>query len=94
MDADAQGRPDAGGVADSPGPADVLRTVWQGTPGALEDLEAECSPTKACRNMKDVTFDGFAEEGVDLREAWRNTLAREGKLGSGSLADLVFGDSN
>ncbi len=94
MDADAQGRPDAGGVADSPGPADVLRTVWQGTPGALEDLEAECSPTKACRNMKDVTFDGFAEEGVDLREAWRNTLAREGKLGSGSLADLVFGDPN
>jgi len=71
--------------------ADVLRAVWQGTPGAMEELEAECSPTKACRNMKDVTFDGFAEEGGDLRTAWRNTLAKEGKLGSGSVADLVFG---
>lgn len=71
--------------------ADVLRTVWQGTPGAMEELDAECSPTKACRNMKDVTFDGFAEEGGDLRTAWRNTLAKEGKLGSGSVADLVFG---
>lgn len=71
--------------------ADVLRAVWQGTPGAMEELDAECSPTKACRNMKDVTFDGFAEEGGDLRTAWRNTLAKEGKLGSGSVADLVFG---
>ena len=57
--------------------AQTLRAVWQGTPGALEELDAECSPTKACRNMKDITFDGFAEEGVDLATAWRNTLARE-----------------
>lgn len=71
--------------------AQTLRAVWQGTPGALEELDAECSPTKACRNMKDITFDGFAEEGVDLATAWRNTLAREGKLGSGTVADLVFG---
>ncbi len=81
-------------AAEEQGPADVLRTVWQGTPGALEELDAECSPTKACRNMKDVTFDAFAEEGGDLATAWRNTLAREGKLGSGSVADLVFGESN
>ena len=80
--------------AQAQGPADVLRTVWQGTPGALEDLDAACSPTKACRNMKDVTFDGFAEDGGDIRTAWRNTLAAEGKLGNGSLADLVFGESN
>ena len=76
---------------DTHGAADALRAVWQGTPGALEELDAECSPTKACRNMKDITFDGFAEEGVDLATAWRNTLAREGKLGSGTLGDLVFG---
>ena len=69
---------------------EVLRAVWQGTPGAMQDLDAECSPTKACRNMKDITFDGFAEEGGDVRTAWRNTLAKEGKLGGGSLADLVF----
>jgi hypothetical protein len=73
-------------------PGEVLRTVWQGTPGAMQDLDAECSPTKACRNMKDVTFDGYAEEGGDLATAWRNTLAKEGKLGTGSVADLVFGN--
>ncbi|MFM7212087.1 MAG: hypothetical protein ACKOYQ_08825 [Actinomycetota bacterium] len=72
--------------------AQILRGIWQGTPGAMADLDAECSPTKACRNMKDVTFDGYAEEGGDLATAWRNTLAREGKLGSSSLADLVFGN--
>ena len=81
-------------TADPQDPADVLRTVWQGVPGAREELDAECSPTKACRNMKDITFDGYAEEGGDLATAWRNTLAREGKLGTGTLADLVFGDSN
>ncbi len=80
--------------AEAQDPADVLRTVWQGTPGALQDLEAECSPTEACRNMKDITFDGYAEEGGDIATAWRNTLAKEGKLGSGSVADLVFGNSD
>ncbi|MFM7597461.1 MAG: hypothetical protein ACKOFP_03535 [Actinomycetota bacterium] len=77
---------------DAQGPAEALRAVWQGVPGSFDDLDAECSPTKACRNMKDVTFDGYAEEGGDLATAWRNTLAREGKLGSSSLADLVFGN--
>jgi hypothetical protein len=81
-------------AADEQGPADALRVVWQGTPGALEELDAECSPTKACRNMKDVTFDGFAEDGGDIRAAWRNTLEREGKLGTASVADLVLGESN
>ena len=41
--------------------------------------------------MKDVTFDGFGTPGADLKEAWRERLTREGKLGSGSLADLVNG---
>jgi hypothetical protein len=80
--------------ADDQEPGEVLRAVWQGTPGAMQDLDAECSPTKACRNMKDVTFDGFAEEGGDIRTAWRNTLEREGKLGTGSVADLVLGESS
>ena len=72
---------------------ETLRTIWQGVPDQVQELDAECSPTKACRNMKDVTFEGFAEqEGADLATAWRNTLEREGKLGSGSVADLVFGD--
>ena len=70
----------------------VLRDVWRQSPESFADLDAECSPTKACRNMKDITFDGFAEEGGDLATAWRNTLAREGKLGAATVADLVFGD--
>ena len=43
--------------------------------------------------MRDFTFDGMAEPGSDLGEAWRARLRREGKLGSGgSLRDLVLGD--
>jgi hypothetical protein len=75
-------------------PAEAVRHIWQGTPGAMQELDEECNPNKACRNMKDVTFDGFAEEGVDLATAWRNKLAREGKLGGGTLGDLVLGNSN
>ena len=74
--------------------AETLRHIWQGTPRDFNELDEECNPNKACRNMKDVTFDGFAEEGVDLATAWRNKLAREGKLGGGTLGDLVFGNSN
>jgi len=44
--------------------------------------------------MKDVTFDGFAEEGVDLATSWRNKLAREGKLNGSPVSDLVFGSSD
>ena len=72
---------------------ETLRTIWQGVPDQVQELDAECSPTKSCRNMKDVTFDGFAEEGVDLATAWKRKLEREGKLGSGTVADLVFGES-
>lgn len=74
--------------------AEVLRGIWQQDSANLQDLDAECSPTKVCRNMKDVTFDGYAEEGGDVKEAWRNTLAAEGKLGSGSLADLIYESGN
>jgi hypothetical protein len=73
---------------------DVLRTVWdaQGDPSAA--LDDDCSPTKVCKNMKDVSFDGFAEPGTDLRTAWRERLEREGKLNpaGGSIRDLVLGN--
>ena len=72
----------------------VLRTVWgaQGDPATA--LDDDCSPTKVCKNMKGISFDGFAAPGSDLREAWRDRLAREGKLGSGvgSIRDLVLGN--
>jgi hypothetical protein len=80
---------------------DVLRAVWSqrdrlapaSSDGqSVEDLEA-CGPTKSCKNMKDVSFDGMADPGTDLREAWRDRLRREGKLSTagGSVRDLVLG---
>lgn len=68
---------------------EVLRGIWQGTPMDIRELDEDCSPNKVCRNMREVTFDGFAEDGVDMGTAWRNKLKREGKLGSSSLADLI-----
>jgi len=70
---------------------EVLRAIWQ-QGDSQPELDAECSPTKVCRNMKDVGFDGFGDEGVDVATAWRNRLAREGKLGGSSLADLMLGN--
>jgi hypothetical protein len=71
----------------------VLRTVWAADAPTAEDLDEACGPTKSCKNMKDVSFDGMAEPGTDLREAWRDRLRREGKLSSagGSIRDLVLG---
>ncbi|MCX6467556.1 MAG: hypothetical protein NTW05_28830 [Pseudonocardiales bacterium] len=87
-------------AADPEGEAlDVLRGIWaargQGravVPGA----------TKVCKNMKDIGFGGMAggaAEGAstagpvddEQRRAWRERLAREGKLGTGSVRDLVLG---
>jgi hypothetical protein len=72
-------------------PQKVLRALWQAEGQALDD---DCAPEnqKACRNMKDVSFDGFAPAGSDLGQAWRDKLEREGKLSEGSLRDLVMGD--
>ena len=74
---------------------EVLRAVWAVDEAARAELDDECGPTKSCKNMKDVTFDGYAEPGVDLTGAWRERLAREGKLraSEGSVRDLVLGSS-
>jgi len=80
-------------MSDDSTPArEVLRSVWDNGASAPE-LDEDCSPTKVCKNMRGITFDGYAEEGTDLREAWRQLLAREGKLNTsgGSIRDLVFG---
>jgi len=74
--------------------SEILREIWRQDARALQELDAECSPTKVCRNMKDVTFDGFAEDGVDLSTSWRNKLAREGKLTGAPVSELVFGPSD
>ncbi|HCB07025.1 MAG TPA: hypothetical protein PLZ93_23610 [Nocardioides sp.] len=77
-------------------PRDVLRALWQAEGQELDD---DCAPgpdgldrQKACKNMKDVSFDGFAPPGSDLGQAWRDQLRREGKLSESSLRDLVLGD--
>lgn len=78
----------------TPGPMEALRAQWSATPSAQAELDEACAPQKTCKNMRDVSFDGFAETGGDLRAAWRDKLAREGKLAESgqSIRDLVFGD--
>jgi hypothetical protein len=75
---------------------EVLRTVWAADGRAAAELDDACGPTKSCRNMKDVTFDGMAEPGTDLTVAWQERLRREGKLSTsgGSIRDLVLGPRN
>jgi hypothetical protein len=71
----------------------VLRTVWEATSAtsAAQELD-EATPAKVCKRMRGVTFDGMAERGTDLGQAWRDLLAREGKLGNGeTIRDLVLG---
>jgi hypothetical protein len=72
---------------------EALRSVWAAGGQRSEDLDDACGPTKSCRNMKDVSFDGMAEPGTDLGAAWRERLRREGKLSTsgGSIRDLVLG---
>ena len=43
--------------------------------------------------MQGIDFSGFAEGDTDIRDAWRNRLAREGKLSESgqSIRDLVLG---
>jgi hypothetical protein len=72
---------------------DVLRAIWAAGGQRLEDADEACGPTKSCKNMTDVSFDGLAEPGTDLGAAWRERLRREGKLSTSaeSIRDLVLG---
>ena len=67
--------------------------MWSAEEQGSADLDEDCSPTKNCKNMRDVSFDGYAEPGSDLTERRREKLAREGKLNAsgGSVRDLVLG---
>jgi hypothetical protein len=68
----------------------ALSSIWQAQGEKMEELDEECNPNKACRNMKEVTFEGFIQdEGKSLATAWRETLIRDGKLGGGSIGSLV-----
>lgn len=70
-----------------------LAAMWSGTADDSALFDADCSPTKTCRNMVGISFDELADSGTDLKSAWRQTLESEGKLASdgASLRDLVLG---
>jgi len=72
---------------------DGTSSIWSSPADDQVLLDADCSPTKTCRNMVGVTFDGFAEPGTDLHTAWRATLEREGKISNDAptLRELVLG---
>lgn len=74
---------------------EVLRAVWAADEQDRAALDEVCGTGKPCKNMRHVTFDGLAEPGADLRAAWRDRLAREGKLDTsgGTVRDLVLGQS-
>ena len=73
----------------------VLSNVWDNADEA--NIDADCSPTKVCRNAREFTFEGIADEGEDLSTSWRNLLQREGKLSTEatpSIRDLMLGQSD
>jgi hypothetical protein len=55
----------------------VLRDIWQARGQIGPEVEELFGPAKTCKRMRDVGFDGVDD---DLRAAWRDRLAREGKL--------------
>ena len=72
---------------------EVLRALWAAEGQDSTDLDDVCGPQKSCKNMEYVSFDGMAEPGSDLGDAWRERLRREGKLDASgkSIRDLVLG---
>jgi len=81
-------------MSDQPSEAlEVLRGVWSAQQQTAAGLDDDCGNTRTCKKMTDVGFGGMAGPDEDLRSAWRNQLAREGKLNTGgsSVADLVLG---
>ncbi|HEY5662800.1 MAG TPA: hypothetical protein VIS05_02065 [Ilumatobacter sp.] len=78
---------------DDPTPKQILTSIWADRADGALEVDEDCSPTKLCRNMRDITFEGFAEAGTDIATAWKTVLAREGKLtpGAETIRDLVLG---
>lgn len=73
-------------------PTPSITTDMWSTPTEDQFLVVEdCSPTKTCKNMVGVSFDGLAEGGANPALAWKEQLEREGKLAESSLRDLVLG---
>ena len=43
-------------------PKQMLTSIWSLDAAGELDPDENCSPTKQCRNTKDMTFDGYAPE--------------------------------
>jgi hypothetical protein len=68
----------------------VLRDIWTARAQTAAELDATLGHGKACKAMKHVGIGSSAQPvDEDLRTAWRARLAREGKLGDGTVADLL-----
>ena len=82
-----------GGLDETDETVEVLRGVWTASGDDSEELAELFGPARSCKNMQNVGFDDFAGSEADVREAWRATLKREGKLSErqGSVRDLVLG---
>jgi hypothetical protein len=75
---------------------EVLRTVWTAQDQDAAALAEAHGPAKSCKRMSDIGFGGMAGPDGDLRAAWQDRLAREGKLNpgaTGSIRDLVLGSA-
>ncbi len=70
---------------------EVLRGIWSAQGQTSADLD-EAGTGKSCKRMADVGFGELDSGDVDMRAAWRERLAREGKLSEDgpSAADLVL----
>ncbi len=70
---------------------EVLRGIWSAQGQTSADLD-EAGTGKSCKRMADVGFGELDSGDVDMRAAWRERLAREGKLSEdgASAADLVL----
>lgn len=68
----------------------VLRAIWTARGEDRPDRLAEIGTGsgKVCRKLKDV---GAGPVDDEQRLAWRDLLAREGKLGATTLGELLAG---
>jgi hypothetical protein len=71
----------------------VLRAIWTARGQDAPEKLAEIGPGtgKVCRRLKDV---GAGPVDDEQRLAWRDLLAREGKLGAMTVGELLAGQDS
>jgi len=72
-----------------------VTNVWDNDSEANAD--ADCSPTKVCRNAREFTFEGISDGDEDLATSWRKLLKSEGKLStdeSPSIREIMLGNTD